>query len=315
MNARRLSTALASLALGFGLIAGPLVAQEGGTVTGMVIDADTQQPLAGAQVVVSGTNRGTLTNQAGRYLIPNVPAGTYEIRVVIIGFSQQTQDITVTAGGTAVADFEMATSAVEIDGITVNVITGETQRARELGTNNSVIGLDDIEPAAVSSLSEVLSGRTEGVTLNAVNGAVGTSQRIRIRGANSLSLSNEPLIFVDGIQFSNDDTSIGVGGQETSRLNDLNPNDIESIEVLKGPAATGLYGTQAANGVLLITTRKGKAGRARWNFYAEGGQSEVFADFPDNYRQLSLRPGGDPNAPFLREGGGYNSTDYTTCRD
>ncbi len=216
--------------------------------------------------MLAGTNRGALTNVAGRYVIPNVLAGTYQVRVVVLGFSQQTQTVTVSAGQAVVANFTMSVSAIQIDGISVNVITGESQRARELGTNNGKISIEDIAVASATSLEDVLSGRVEGLGLNGVGGTIGTGQKIRVRGANSISLSNEPLVFVDGVLFSSlrQDAIVssfsrtgGVGGQDTSRLDDLNPNDIVSIEVLKGPAATGLYGTQAANGVLLITTKKG----------------------------------------------------------
>ncbi|GMR12198.1 MAG: TonB-dependent receptor [Gemmatimonadota bacterium] len=315
MSARRLSTVLASLALGLGLMASPAAAQGGGSVTGLVIDAETQQPLAGAQVVITGTNRGTLTNQQGRYLITGVPANTYEVRVVILGFSQQSQSITVRAGQAVVVNFNLGSSAVQIDGVTVNVITGESQRARELGTNNGQILLDELPVAAITSLADVLSGRTEGLVLNGLGGTLGTGQKIRIRGANSISLSNEPLIFVDGMLFNSTIASFPVNGQDSSRLDDLNPNDIASIEILKGPAATGLYGTQAANGVLLITTKKGTAGVARWNMYAEGGMSEMRTTFEPNFRQVALRPGSDPSANPILPDGNINFTDYSTCRN
>ncbi len=322
MSARRLSTVLASLALGLAFVASPVAAQGSGSVTGLVTDSETQQPLAGAQVVITGTNRGTLTNQAGRYIVPNVPVGTYEVRVVILGFSQQTQSITVSAGQAVVANFNLSSSAVQIDGVTVNVITGERQRARELGTNNGQILIDDIPMASITSLEHVLQGRTAGLVVNGLGGAIGTGQKIRIRGANSISLSNEPLVFVDGIQFAagfeigaTGNSNSRLGGQDTSRLEDLNPNDIASIEILKGPAATGLYGTQAANGVLLITTKKGTSGPARWNFYAEGGLSQMTTDFDPNFRQLALRPGSDPGANPVNTDGSINFDDYSTCRN
>ena len=233
-----------------------------------------------------------------------------------IGFSQETQSITVTAGQAVVANFNLSASALELDGITVNVITGEAQRARELGTNNGHISIEDIPLASVTSLEDVLSGRIEGLVLNGLGGTIGTGQRIRIRGANSISLSNEPLVFVDGIQFNAGiGTGIAVGGQDTSRLDDINPNDIATIEILKGPAATGLYGTQAANGVILITTKKGTSGAARWNFYAEGGISEMVTTFEPNFRQIALRPGSDPSASPILPDGTINDDDYSTCRN
>lgn len=316
MSNRRLNMIVAFLALGIGLMAMPLAAQGTGSVTGTIIDADTQQPLSGAQVVITGTNRGALTNRAGRYVMPGVPAGTFEVRVVILGFSQQVQSVTVSAGQTAVANFNLRTSAVQIDGISVNVITGETQRAREMGTNNGHIVIDAIPAASVTSVEDVLSARTAGLVLQGLGGSIGTGQRIRVRGANSLSLSNEPLIYVDGIRFATTiGQGIGIGGQDASRLDDINPNDIASIEILKGPAATGLYGTQAANGVILITTKKGTAGAARWNFYAEGGIEDMDTDFNANFHQLALRPTGTAGANPVNPDGSINFTDYSTCRN
>ena len=188
-----------------------------GSVTGMVTDAETRQPLAGAQVVITGTNRGALTNQAGRYIVPNVPAGSYEVRVVILGFSQQTQSITVSAGQAVVANFTLSSSAVQIDGVTVNA----------------------------------LAGRPEGLVLSGLGGSIGTAQKIRIRGANSISLSNEPMVYLDGVLMGNDRSNRGA----PSRLNDLRPGDIQSIEVREGQAASELYGASAANGVIVITTK------------------------------------------------------------
>jgi TonB-linked SusC/RagA family outer membrane protein len=288
------------------------VAAQTGMVTGVVTDAQTGTPLIGAQMVIPGTNIGALTNQAGRYLILNVPAGEQTVRAIIIGYGQQTQTITVTDGGTVTADFMLSTSAIQLEGVVVNAVTGRDQRVRELGTNTTTINVDQIEPATVTSMSDLLSGRSEGVILQDVNGTTGSGQRIRIRGANSLSLSNEPLVFVDGVQFNSSNTiSIGVGGQEAGRLNDINPNDIASIEVVKGPAAAALYGTAAANGVLLITTKRGRAGDAEWNFYSEVGQLEDKNDYPGIY--LAYQIIGDGNAPFVTPTGSFNSTDYARC--
>ena len=297
------------------MVASPVLlqAQNTGTVTGLVTDAATQQPIASAQVVVVGTNIGALTNASGRFLITNAPAGQREIRVVYLGYSQNTQTVNVTAGSSAVADFSLSQTAIEIDAIVVNAVTGQAQRERELGTNVANISVADLEPATVTSLADVLSGRTAGVTLQDVGGTTGSSQKIRIRGANSLSLDNEPLIFIDGVRLSASQGGLGVGGQEPSRLNDINPQDIENIEVLKGPAASALYGTAAANGVLLITTKRGRAGGAQWNAYVESGQLEETTDYRENW--LTLQVIGDGNAPVSNPDGSRNTTDYSRCNN
>jgi TonB-linked SusC/RagA family outer membrane protein len=263
-------------------------------------------------MVIAGTNLGALTNQSGRYLIQQVPLGEQEVRAILLGFGQQTQTITVAPGQTAVVDFSLSMSAIQLEGLVVNVATGREQRARELGTNVGTVELEAVEIAPITSVSDLLSGRTEGLILQDVNGTTGTAQRIRIRGANSLSLSNEPLVYIDGILANSSmDLQMGVGGQETSRLNDLNLSDIEKIEVVKGPAASALYGTAAANGVLLITTKQGMSGPAEWNYYVEAGQLEDVANYPKNY--LAYGVIGDPNAPFFNTDGSFNSDDYERC--
>ncbi|MEM7414821.1 MAG: SusC/RagA family TonB-linked outer membrane protein [Gemmatimonadota bacterium] len=311
MSIRSLPRVLLAAALAFAFSAAPGAAQTG-TITGVVTNATTGAPLVSVQVVIPGTNQGGLTNQSGRFLLLNVPTGDVEVRAISLGFGQQTQTVTVNAGATATADFQLDVSAIQLEGVVVNTVTGRDQRIRELGTNTTTIDVDQIEPASVTSMSDLLSGRSEGVFLQDVNGTTGSGQRIRIRGANSLSLSNEPLVFVDGVQYSSINAlSIGVGGQEAGRLNDLNPNDIQNIEIVKGPAAAALYGTAAANGVLLITTKRGRAGDAEWNFYAEYGEIEDRFEYPLNYMAYSVV--GDPNASFTNPDGSFNSTDFSYC--
>lgn len=310
MHLQRSWSALA-LILALVTLTVPAAAQDRGRVTGQVTDAATLQALNGAQVVIEGTTIGTLTNADGRFLILNAPAGQQQVRVVMLGFAQQTQTVDVPAGGTVNVDFALSTSAIRLSGLTVSTITGKQQRARELGTNVARITVStDVVAAAVTSISDILSGRTEGLILQDVNGTTGSSQKIRIRGANSLSLSNEPLVYIDGVLMTTGMGGNGVGGQEPSRLNDLNPSDIESIEILKGPAASALYGTAAANGVLLITTKRGVAGASRWNVYVETGELEEVTDWPLNYVQLQNI---DASQPILLPSGSFNTTAYSFC--
>jgi TonB-dependent starch-binding outer membrane protein SusC len=296
------------------LAVGPLTGQTTGSVTGLVTDGSSRQPIAGVEVSVPGMNLNTITNQQGRYLLLNVPAGQRVIRVGVIGYGSEERAVEVTAGQASVQNFELRIEAIGLDEVVVSAITGRTERKRELGTNTATISAADIERAPITKMADVLAGRTAGVQLQGVAGTVGTSQRIRIRGANSISLSNEPLIFVDGVQFSNSKGGFGVGGQDYSRLNDLNPEDIANIEVLKGPAASALYGTAAANGVILITTRRGRAGAPQWRAYAETGVSEDKNDYPLNYLPYQIN---DPTAPVFTARGNLNeaATDpaYTFC--
>ena len=137
------------------------------------------------------------------------------------------------------------------------ITAGNSSRSskRENGSDVGIIKPGEaVSIAATPTLSNVLTGKTAGLTVTQGAGSPGSSSRIRIRGSNSVSLSNEPLLIIDGVRVNNDvqASSLGVGGQVTSRFDDINPEDIESIEVLKGPAASALYGTAAANGVSFV---------------------------------------------------------------
>lgn len=267
--------------------ANPGAAQQGqqGTITGVVTDVLNNSPVPGARILVGTTNRTAQTNAVGRYVLQAVPAGSYELRVVAVGFGSVTRAVQLEAGGSATADFALARAVISLDEVVVTA-TGE-QRARESGNAITNINLaKTIETQTVSNFADALSGRAAGVQVLQAGGTVGTGTRVRIRGQTSLSLSNEPIYYVDGIRVENGSQSLSVntGGQQPSRVNDLNPEDIASLEIVKGPSASTLYGTQAANGVVRITTRHGLAGRARWRIYSEGGVLSDENTYPINYR-------------------------------
>jgi TonB-linked SusC/RagA family outer membrane protein len=294
-------------------------AQATGTITGTVTAAENGGPLSGAQVSLQGTVRRTVTDAQGRYRLTAEP-GTYTVQVSTLGRQAGSRQVSVTAGGTATANFSLGTSAVALEGITVNAVTGEAERHREVGTAVSSISVGDMDKGAVNNLADVLTARAPGVTLQGAAGTTGTSSRIRIRGANSLSLSNEPLIFVDGVQATNSKGGFGVGGQSPNRLNDINPEDIQNIEVLKGPAASAIYGTAAANGVLLITTKRGRAGHTVWRTYGETGQLRDVTNYPPNYLSVQTITAGASLYDTTFGLGYSNTTDvfgggapYATC--
>jgi TonB-linked SusC/RagA family outer membrane protein len=312
MRLIRLVFAGGLVALLTGALAPPALTQTG-TIQGQVTDLATGQPVADASVAIAGTNRVTRTDSEGRYTLSDLPLGSITIRVSLLGYQPQTAAVNVTVGEPAQVNFALNETVVTLDAVVVSAVTGRAQRERELGTNIGRIDMEEINLAPITSVSDVLSGRMEGVILQDVNGTSGTAQRIRIRGANSVSLSNEPLVYIDGILTeSSSAMSIGVGGQEASRLNDLNPNDIESVEVVKGPGAAALYGTAAASGVLLITTKRGRAGAPEWNAYVEAGSIKDITEYPTNYMAYEVI--GDPNAPFFfPSGGAFDSTNYLAC--
>ena len=237
--------------------------QPTGIVTGRVVDRGTQQPVVGATVRVVGTTRGGQTSDSGTYRITGVPAGAANVQALRIGYASITRPLTISAGQTATVDFTLDPAATTLDVVQVTA-TGQEQSRRESGVSTATISVaQDVPQAAVSNLQTVLSSRAAGVVVQEEGGTTGSAARIRIRGSNSVSLSNDPLIIVDGIRVNNDEgggASIGVGGQVPSRLNDINPEDIENIEIVKGPAAAALYGTAAANGVIQITTKRAAAG-------------------------------------------------------
>jgi len=276
-------TLQASLALGALLVG---VARAGsaqnGTITGTVVD-QAGGPVSPARVLLGATNKGAVTNQQGKYVIAGVAPGTYDVRVAIIGYAGETQRVTVGAGQSSTADFTVKRVALSLDAVLVT--TSGEQRARENGNAVSTIRASQIvETQPITSMTDLLSGRAAGVNILPSTGTVGGGARIRIRGANSVSLPNDPLFIVDGIRVERRaGNSIGVGGQEPGRLNDLNPDEYASIEIVKGPSAAALYGTQAANGVVLLTTKRGIPGRTSWNFHTEQGFQTDVATYPTNY--------------------------------
>src|SRR5689334_4878054 len=263
-----------------------------GTVSGTIRERGSERPLAGVQVRVVGTQRAALSDATGNYRIAGVPVGTIQLSAQQIGYAPQARSVTIAATGTTV-DFTLAQAVTTLDQVVVTA-TGQSERRRESGASTAVVDASQITTAAVSTFSDALSSKAPGVVVLQSAGESGAGTRIRIRGSNSISLSNEPLLIVDGVRLDNtpESSPIDVGGQFPSRINDLNPEDIESIEVIKGPAAAALYGTAAANGVLQVTTKKGRAGKTRWDAFAETGTLTDINDYPENLRSYGHNAAG-----------------------
>ena len=253
-------------------------AQSGpGTLSVRVTDAANQRPVEAARVFLVGTTFAGATGVDGRLSLRGIPAAEYTIRVLRVGYTEQTKRVPIAAGQTVTLEFAMATAAVNLAAV-VTTATGE-QRRVEIGNAPANIDVSKVlEAAPVSNLSDLLNSRAPGVTVTS-GSQTGTGSRIRVRGMNSVSLSNEPIWIIDGIRMTSDNAAFNTatgsggttGGNNASRVGDLNPEEIENIEIVKGPSAATLYGTDAANGVILVTTKKGRAGAARWNVYGEGG--------------------------------------------
>lgn len=259
-------------------------AQQSGTIAGRVVDGASKSPLVGARVTVVGTALTVATTSDGRYRITGVPAGDQTVRVYQIGYSANTRTVAVPAGGSATVDLELTLTPFSLDEFVVTA-TGE-QSKRSIG--NAVASFDApeiVRTSAASNLGDIISAKIPGVAVFG-NNLTGGGARIRIRGNSSLSLSNNPIYVVDGARVWSDvnSSSIGIGGTNPSRVNDLNPEDIETIEVIRGPSAATLYGTDAANGVIVIKTKRGKAGKTQWNVYGEQGFIKDYNQYPTAYR-------------------------------
>jgi len=261
-----------------------------GTISGTISDRTNSTPVPAAQVQIVGTTRGALTGSDGKFRITAVPSGPVQLRVTRIGYAAETRTVTVPTNDVATVDLSLAQTQVTLDQVVVQA-TGGTQREREAGMTIATIAADSVAKAAISTFSDLIAAKAPGVNVQQSTGEVGSGSRIRIRGSNSVSLPNDPLIVVDGIRVTNQAAAVSdgftlAGGQTPSRIDDLNPDDIETVEVLKGPAASALYGTAASNGVLLITTRKGVPGRARWSLHADWGPVRNASSFPANFGQV-----------------------------
>lgn len=278
-----------AVSLALAISAVPVLAQAQGTVVGTITDT-AGQPLSGVQVVAVGTQRGALTGADGRYTIAGVPAGERQIRATSLGYRAETRRIDLAAGETVTVDFQLATSAVALDEIVVTGTAGGVERRAIGNVVTNIRASEVMELAPVPDMQSLLNARAPGVLVTPGTGMVGSGSQIRIRGSSSISLSNTPLLYVDGVRVDNAQNSGPVnqafGSSVISRINDFNPDDIESIEIIKGPAAATLYGTEAANGVIQIITKRGAQGAPQWNFTTRQGANwfrDAIGRVPVNY--------------------------------
>ncbi|MGE0554349.1 MAG: SusC/RagA family TonB-linked outer membrane protein [Gemmatimonadales bacterium] len=283
----------ALVAVAAGLLAAPVAQAQQGTITGKVTDEASGAPLAGARVQVVNQAAFALSNQDGAFTIRGVNPGALTLRIFMLGYRSGTREVTLAPGGSLTVDWQLRSAPFQLEEI-VTTATGE-QATRELGNSVSKISTEQlVETAPTSTLEQVLNGRVAGVQVLQSSGTTGTGARIRVRGISSVSLSNDPLLYIDGIRVAGD-APVGafVGGGRVSKLADLNPEEIESIEIVKGPSAATLYGTQAANGVIRVTTKRGRSGAAQWNFWAEGGALKDDYTYPSTYFNASTSNAND----------------------
>ena len=237
----------------------PTIAAQGtASVTGRVVDSATAQPVSGARVGVVGVAGAVLTDRDGRYLLTGLAAGTHTVRVQRIGFDLAEATVSLVDGGTVTQNFVLATAATLLSEV---VVTGYGTSTRDeiSGAVASVRGAD-LQNTPLAGVDAAIQGRAAGVQVIQNAGNPGAGITVRIRGSGSISASNQPLYVIDGVPLIRDDFSqLDVGGQDITGVTGLNPDEIENIDILKDAASASIYGSRASNGVIMITTKRGRS--------------------------------------------------------
>jgi TonB-linked SusC/RagA family outer membrane protein len=262
-------------------LAGSTAHAQTATITGTVTAQGTSQPLAEARILLIGSSLSATTNDQGKFTIRNAPAGAAQLQALRVGFKSEKKAVTVPATGDVAVDFVLGVAVAQLD----EVVTTATGQQRKVELGNAISTLGDVgkrvEEMPTHNLSDLMIAKSPGVTL-LPGTELGGAPTIRIRGVSSISLSNAPIWYVDGVRYSAGSLNSGTDAN-FSLLNSLNPEEIEDIEIVKGPSAATLYGTNAANGVVVITTKKGRAGSTRWNWAAEGRTVDDRVPYQDMY--------------------------------
>ena len=266
-----------------------------GSITGRVTESSTNLPVSEMRIFVVGTTIGTSTNADGRFNLVRVPAGQASIRALRVGYQQQVKPVTVIAGQTTTVDFVVVPAAVQLSEI-VTTATGE-QRKEEIGNAISTLGNVPlrVEQTATKNIADLMVAKAPGVVVLPA-AMTGAAPVVRIRGIGSLAtngsgITNDPIYIIDGVRMNTGTLNLGTGGTRASLLNDLDPNEIQDIEIVKGPSAATLYGTDAANGVVVITTKRGRAGATQWSWFGEQGLVKDANKYPASYALWGHTPG------------------------
>lgn len=271
-----------------------------GTIRGRVTDAETGRPVAEAQIAVVGTTIGALTNADGSFVLARVPTGARTVRVRRIGYQAIERTVQVAATGEARLEIAVQPAASRLDQVVVTAL-GRTTEARAIGTAQQSVAGTELAQTQRENFVNALQGRIAGVNVTSTSGVPGASSSITIRGISSISGSNQPLFIVDGVPVDNKTLSTGGfasdapgsavafsnrGVDFTNRIADINPEDIESVTVLKGAEAAALYGIDAGNGAIVITTKRGSAGTAGFQ-YSNNFRFDGLRDAPEVQRVYS----------------------------
>jgi TonB-dependent starch-binding outer membrane protein SusC len=257
------------------------------------------RPLDAVQVLVPGGNRVTRTDARGVYRLGGLPAGTYILRAQQLGYGVVSHQIVLAGNDTAVADFVLRPTALSLDAV---VVTGTAAESRKKEVGNSMAGISakDIETSPVKNGQDIVGARAPGITVLTNSGQPGAGGTIRLRGTNSITQGNNPIIYVDGVRIYSDNAPISPGARQvTTTFNDIKAEDIERVEVVKGAAATTLYGTEASGGVIQVFTKKGSGAAPEWALNVGVGANHMG----------HIGPSEDPTGVFVNQCTGPNLQD------
>ena len=233
-----------------------------GSVSGTVTDGLTNNPLPGANVFIEGTGYGSAADADGNYTISNVEDGSYTVTAGYIGYKSSSSEVTV-SGGDASASFALGVDPLRSEEVVVTGAASRTTKATAEIAVQRITASELTEKNNYSSVDNILAGRVAGVSLTKASGIAGSQFKMQMRSGGGLNGDGQPVFFVDGVKVENSSWRAGGGDAPdigVTALASLNPEDIESIEVIKGPAGASSYGTGGSNGVVLITTKRGKVG-------------------------------------------------------
>lgn len=262
-----------------GLLLLPMVAfAQQGTIRGQVTDAQSGDQLPGANVVVVEENIGSATQANGEFVITGVPTGQQTIQVTFVGYEQTQKTVNVRAGETTTVNFQLTPDFADMEEVVVRAY-GEQERGRITGSVSNV-DAQQIEGINTANTKDMLQG-TAGVQVTNVGGLAGQAVNVNVRGASTLNGSSQPLYVIDGQAVTSSGGTGGGRGTQTDVMSTISPEQIESMEVLKGPSATALYGSRGANGVVLIETKQGQSGELQVSAGFEAGSVNRTEKFED----------------------------------
>jgi TonB-dependent starch-binding outer membrane protein SusC len=328
MSTRRSRFGAARLVLVGALVASTgLVADaqaQSGTIIATVTDRATSQPLEAVRLQVGTSTLGGASDGRGRIIVRNVPGGQQVLRFTRIGYRPENQTVNV-GNDTTNVTIGLSASAVELEQVVVTGTGGAVEK-RKVGASLASVDVQTLtETVPTVSFQSLLSSKVAGLRSVGVGGGVGSGQDLRIRGIASFNLSQRPAVYIDGIRVDTKGTEWAIGtiaccsftgGNSTDRMSDLNPNDIERVEVLKGAAAATLYGSEATNGVIQIFTKKGRSSadsRAAWNVGLGTGFNRLRENLPTKEFPRFVGPDGTraKDANGLIQNGAYNALDLS----